>query len=126
MLVAQFVYVQSRVYGSRHTCGDLSDEMTALTFKTAAGPRQRSNIFRGENQYFMSSIFTFFTCRLSTKHIFKSPPSCRYLLITVSNVIVVYEYMYAKVIERLGIADHAITYVAHVTTDAYPPERSCI
>jgi hypothetical protein len=38
--------------------GALSDERTGLSFKIAAGPRQRSHIYRGHNLYFMSSIFT--------------------------------------------------------------------
>jgi hypothetical protein len=40
--------------------GALSDERTGLSFTTAPGRRQRSHIYRGQIQYYMSSTFTIY------------------------------------------------------------------
>lgn len=55
--------------------------------------------------------------------VLNSPVPCGYMLFTVLFATLVYTYVLVQYIQglcqsRLGIADHAITYVSHVTTAA--------
>jgi hypothetical protein len=68
----------------------------------------------------MSSIFRILHIGILHIHLSKSPAPCGYILFTVLHVTAVYMYNIYKAScqSRLGIEDHDLTYVAHVTTAA--------
>jgi 3',5'-cyclic AMP phosphodiesterase CpdA len=86
--------------------GSLSEERTGPSFAIAAGPQQRSHIYRGHTH-------------VGIQH---SQLSRAQFLVD-KCYIQFYMYLYVKYIQgplspRLGSADHASTHVAHVTTAA--------
>jgi hypothetical protein len=67
---------------------------TDLSFTTAVGPRQRSHIYRGQIQWFMSFIFKIVYSQMS-----KSLAPCGHIIFAAIHLTLVYTCMYLQYIQ---------------------------